>query len=287
MDDRAERDPDEQVGPDAAEDRRTSSRPSSIRSDQVGLSSAVPAGPACGGGLEDERLDAALEAHPAEHRAGDDRDQQAGADVERGDREAEQAVEQDDRDLVHHRARDQERQGHAERDTGGDEADEGGDGAAGAERRHDAEPGGGDVAEPFALAAEQRAGAFDREEAAQDADGEDDPDQQQQDLGRVVEEEVQRVRPARVLRKREDVVEQPVPERQQRLVERQPAERGSAEQPERMPLLGDPRPGGDRAHARDLLSRTHDAGRRASSTASSRIPPTSVCSSSRRSRLAQ
>ena len=55
---------------------------------------------------------------------------------------------------------------------------------------------------PFALAAEQGAGALDREEAAQDADDEDDPDQQQQDLRRVVEEEVERIRPARPARQR-------------------------------------------------------------------------------------
>ena len=50
--------------------------------------------------------------------------------------------------------------------------------------------GGGDVADPLAPAAEQGAGALDREEAAQDADDEDDPDEQQQDLRRVVAEEV-------------------------------------------------------------------------------------------------
>ena len=75
--------------------------------------------------------------------------------MDEGDLEAEHPVQQHDRDLVHHRARDQEGEGHAERHPGGDEADERRDGAAGAERGRDAEPGG-DVAQPFPLAAEER-----------------------------------------------------------------------------------------------------------------------------------
>ena len=134
----------------------------------------------------------------AEDEAGDDREREPGDDVEGRDPVAEEAVEEHDRDLVHERARDQERERHAERHPGRDEADEGRHGAAGAERRRDPERGGGDVADALALAAEQLPGPLQRDEAAQDAHDEDDPDQQQQDLGRVVEEEVERLDPARI-----------------------------------------------------------------------------------------
>jgi len=72
----------------------------------------------------------------------------------------------------------------------GDEPDERRDGAARAERGDDPESGGHDVADALTLAAEQRPGALDAHERAQHRDGKDDPDQQEGDLDRVLEEEV-------------------------------------------------------------------------------------------------
>ena len=133
---------------------------------------------------------------PAQDPPGDDRDDQAGADVDGGDLPAEQAEQHADGDLVDHRAGDQEAQRDPDRHAGGDEPDERRDGAAGAERGDHPEPGGHHVADAFAFAAEQGAGAFDAHVGPQHRDDEDDRDQQQRDLDRVVHEEVQRCRSA-------------------------------------------------------------------------------------------
>ena len=54
----------------------TSAMPSSNRSGQVGSASTNPPRGCRCGGFEDERLDVALEAHPAEDEAGTDREHQ-------------------------------------------------------------------------------------------------------------------------------------------------------------------------------------------------------------------
>ena len=163
-------------------------------------------------GLEDEGLDPPLGVDAAEDPAGDDRDDQSGADVDGGDLPAEQAEQHADGDLVDHRAGDEEAHRDAERDAGGDEADERRHGAARAERGDDAEPGGHDVADALALAAEQGAGPLDAHVGAQHGDDEDDPDQQQGDLRGVVEEEVDRLGEAVGGVQPERAVEEPVPE---------------------------------------------------------------------------
>ena len=181
VDDRAEPDADQQVGPDLAEDG----------DDLFGAHlDALVEGQPGGGvddlpselGLEHERLDVAFEPEPAEHPAGDDRDHQTGADVEGGDLDPEQAQQQTDRDLVDQRAGDQEAHRHPERDAGRDEADERRHRAAGAERGDHAEARGHDVADTLTSTAQQRPGALDAHVGAQDRDHEDDAGEQQRDL---------------------------------------------------------------------------------------------------------
>ena len=61
------------------------------------------------------------------------------------------------------------------------------------------------------------------------AHDEDDPHQQEQDLRRVVEEEVERLCPAGIGGQLQNRVADPVPERQQPVVDREPDDRGDAE----------------------------------------------------------
>ena len=83
----------------------------------------------------------------ADHEAGNDRHQQAKAQVHRRDFPAEHAEQQDQRDLINHRRSNQEGEGHAERHSGREEADEQRHGRARTERRDDAERRGQYVAD--------------------------------------------------------------------------------------------------------------------------------------------
>ena len=139
--------------------------------------------------LPDVGLDVALEVEAADDQAGHDRDDEAGDHVGEGDAGTEQAPQQHDRDLVDHRRGDEEGERDAERDAGLDEADEQRHRRAGAERRDDAEAGGGHRARQDAAAGERRPDALGRHERAQERDERDDPGQEQQDLGHVVQEE--------------------------------------------------------------------------------------------------
>ena len=225
VDERAEADPDQQVGPDLAEDGLDLL---AAQRHPVGPGQRLAGRdlPAVQGGLEDERLHPAFDVQPAEDAPGDDGDEQPGRHVQGGDLEAEQAVEQDDGDLVDQRAGDQERQGHPDRHAGGDEADEGRHGRARAERGDDAEAGGGHVAHALAAAAEQGAGAFQGDVAAQDGDHEDDPGQQQRDLDGVVAEEVQPGPQPAARVQAGQVVDDRVPQRPVEPVHGQPGGRG-------------------------------------------------------------
>ena len=120
----------------------------------------------------------------------DDGDQHARARVEPGHLPAEEAEEQHDRHLVHHRRRDQERERHAERHAGGDEPDEQRHGRARAERRDDAQQGRQHVARRLALAGQDAARALRREERPDDADAEHDEHEQHQHLRRLEDEEL-------------------------------------------------------------------------------------------------
>ena len=124
---------------------------------------------------------------------------------------------------------DEEAQRHADRHARSHEADERRHGGAGAERRDDAEAGGHDVAEPLALAAEERTRALDAHVGPQNGDQEDDEDEQQRDLHGVVEEEVDRLGHARGRVEPEGAVEQPVPQVLVELEQRQPDQGGGGE----------------------------------------------------------
>src|SRR6478609_992591 len=243
VDDGAEPDPDEQIGPDLLEDGGDLF--------DAHLDALVEA-QARGGvdrlaaelGLEDERFDPFLDAEPTEDPAGDDRDDQAGADVDGGDLPAEEAEQQADGDLVDHRAGDQEAQGDPDRDPGGDEPDEGGDGAAGAKRGDDAEPGGQHVADALTFAAEQGPGAFDAHVGAQHRHHEDDQHEQQGDLDGVVEEEVQGLGEPVVRHHPEPVVQQDVPEPAVDPIHRDPGS-GGTDQGEQLATAGGGKSFGD------------------------------------------
>ena len=104
---------------------------SRTRSSRVGRTSSDRAP---GADLPDVVLDVALEAQPTDDEPGDDGDGETRGHVGDRDGRAEQAPQENDRDLVDHRRGDEEREGHAERDADLDEADEQWHGRAGAER---------------------------------------------------------------------------------------------------------------------------------------------------------
>jgi hypothetical protein len=97
------------------------------------------------------RGDPALEAEAPEDEARRDRDEEPARDVQGGDLPPEDTEQQNERDLVHDRRRDEEREGDAKRDAALDEPDEERHGRARAERGHDPEERGEDV--PHRLAA--------------------------------------------------------------------------------------------------------------------------------------
>src|SRR5581483_3530025 len=96
------------------------------------------------------------------------------------------------RHLVHHRRGDEKRERHAERNAGGDEADEQRHGGTGAERRSDAEERGEHVARRFAPSGEKLPRAFRREEASEQPDDENDGGEEKQDPRHLEEKELDR-----------------------------------------------------------------------------------------------
>jgi hypothetical protein len=146
-------------------------------------------------------LQVALHLQLADDEPGDDGHQQPHAQIECRHLPAEQPQEQGERDLVDHGRRDQEGEGHPQGHPGGDEADEERHRRAGAEGGDDPQARGHGIADPEPPPGEQGAGALGGEEGLDHAHDEDDADQQEQDLGCVVNEEVDRL--AQVGRARE------------------------------------------------------------------------------------
>ena len=105
---------------------------------------------------------------------------------------AEHAEQQRQRHFVDHGRGNQEGKGHPQRHAGLQEADEQRHRRTGTERRDDAQAGRHHVARAEASPRQQRAGALRRDEGMDDAHDEDDAGEQQQHLGRIVEEELQR-----------------------------------------------------------------------------------------------
>jgi hypothetical protein len=87
---------------------------------------------------------------------------------------------------------DEERKGHPQRHAGLHEADEQWHRRARAERGDDTQRGGHDIGHALAAAGEQRTRAFGGEVGIHHAHDEDHRGEQQQHLGRVVEEELER-----------------------------------------------------------------------------------------------
>src|SRR5450759_4639602 len=98
-------------------------------------------GAAPGPDREDPGPDPLFEGQAPEDEPAHDGDREPGPHVEERDPGPEQAPEQDEGDLVDHRAADEEREGHAERDPGLHEANEERHRGARAERRDDPECG--------------------------------------------------------------------------------------------------------------------------------------------------
>src|SRR5664279_5667113 len=224
VNDGAQPDPDQQVRPDLLQDGRhflDAHLDALVERQTGGGVDDLPAER----GFEHERFDPFLHAEPAEDPAGDDRDDQSRADVDGGDLPAQQAEQHADGDLVHHRAGDQEAQRDPDRHPGGGEPDERRDGAAGAERGDHPEAGGHHIADTFPFATEQGAGPFDAHVRPQHGDDEDDRDQQQRDLDRVVHEEVHGAGRPGIRVHPEPVVQHRIPQPTIHPVDRDPARR--------------------------------------------------------------
>ena len=97
--------------------------------------------------VADPFLQPAFEMQPADHPARNDRDAESESQIGQRHLPADQSEQKPERDLVDHRRGNQERESHAQRHAGRDEADEQRHRRAGTERREDAEPCRGNVAE--------------------------------------------------------------------------------------------------------------------------------------------
>ncbi len=164
--------------------------PASMRSAQC-ISSRDEAGRLAGLHGAHPVFEIALHAEFADHHSGHDRHREAQHQIEPGDLPAEQAEQQRQRHFIHHRRRDQEGEGDAQRYAGGKKTDEQRHRRAGAERCNDAQAGRHYVADAQPFAGEHGPRAFRRNEGMHHAHQEDDAGEQQQNLGRVVEEEMQ------------------------------------------------------------------------------------------------
>ena len=149
--------------------------------------------------LPDVLLDPALGFESLHDDAAEPGDQQSGADVERRQFPAKNPNQDHRRHLVDHRAGNQKREGHAERDAGLDEADEQRHRRAGAERRHRTERDREAACLPVGPAAHELPHLLGREHGAQQSHKIDHDHQQHEDLGHVHHEELNR-RPSGTLR---------------------------------------------------------------------------------------
>ena len=190
VDARADRDPAEDVRPDPADDvphrlaaRGQPSRPGEGFFRRLPRARFHPVDPG---------LDPALEVQPPDDEARHHGNRQARSRVERGDLPPEEAEEEREGDLVHHRGGHEERERHAERHSGRDEANEERHRGAGAERRHDTQERREDGAHSLAFAGEDPPRPLGREEGPHDPDAEDDQGQEHQHLRRLVQEELDR-----------------------------------------------------------------------------------------------
>ena len=133
-----------------------------------------------------------LHLQPADDPASHDRHGQAEAEVERCNPPTEEAEQQRERHLVDHRCGDEERKRHAERHSRLDESDEERHRRARAERRDHAETRRHHIGGSLGAAGEEGSRALGGEVGIHHPHHEDDAGEQQQDLGSVVEEELQR-----------------------------------------------------------------------------------------------
>jgi len=138
VDEGADPDPDEDVGEDLA-DEVAGVGPALAEALLHRQAQVQRGGAPTGPHLEDPRLHPALDAQAPQDQPAGDGHRQPGRHVEEGDARAEEAPQEDERDLVDHGAADEEGEGDPPRDPRLHEADEEGDGGAGAERGDDPE----------------------------------------------------------------------------------------------------------------------------------------------------
>jgi hypothetical protein len=133
-----------------------------------------------------------FELHASDRPAGPDRDEKSRAEVEGCHLPAEQAKEEDERDLVDHGRGDQERERHPQRHPRSDEPDEERHRRARAERRRNAEERREHVAGCFTLSGEELPRALRREVAPQHPNDEDDAGEEQEDFRHLEDEKLDR-----------------------------------------------------------------------------------------------
>ena len=136
-----------------------------------------------------------LHAHFLDDGAAGDGDEQAHHRVGHGHTRTEDAHDQHQAAQVHHGRADEEAERDAQRQARAGEPDEQRDGAAAAKRRHSSQQRSYHVAPDTLETAHYLAAALRREVALDVADGEDEHAQQDDDLHRVIDEEVERAAP--------------------------------------------------------------------------------------------
>ena len=199
----------------------------------------------------DVLLDVPLHPEPPDQEPANDGDGEPGRHVDKGDPGPEEAPQQDQRDLVDHRAADEEGERHPERHPGLDEADEERDRRARAERGHDPEAGSADRPDELPATDEGGADLLGREEAPDERDGRDDAEEEQEDLGHVVDEEGDGLAKVGALLQAQQVEGEPGGKRGgEEPGDEPPDDREQDDQRERQPRVAD----GQRRHRRSSAS---------------------------------
>ena len=147
----------------------------------------------------------------------------------------EQAEEHHDGHFIDGRSGDQEGKGHTQRNTDFDKTDKERHRRARTERRDNPEHGRQHIAHALALAAQPGARLLRAEEGAQQRDQENHAAQQQDDFGHVVEKERQRVAQMRALWLRQQAIGNPVCQRLDDVVRRQPGNDPQGQQADHAP----------------------------------------------------
>ena len=160
-------------------------------------------------GLVHPGLHMFLHAEAADRPSCDHRDPKTGAQIKSRDLPPEQAEQEHEGDLVHHRGGNQEGERHPQRDSRGNEPDEHRDRGTGAEGGHDPEKGRENVPRRLPLSRQDPAGPIRRKVGPGDTDPEHHQGQQQEDLRGIEDEKLHRRGEVRPPGQGKDVVSHP------------------------------------------------------------------------------